>query len=59
MKIEGSVQVEERIKDFPVLPIVEGSFPSVDVSASPVYNQVRQEQIAAEQGSSERAAAHR
>ena len=32
---------------------VVGSFPSVDESASPVYNQVHQEQIAAEQESVE------
>ena len=37
---------------------MERFFPSVDVSASPVYNQVRQEQISAEQDKFERVQQH-
>ena len=37
---------------------VVGSFPSVDESVSPLYNQVHQEQIAAEQESVERVQQH-
>ena len=40
--------------DLPVPLIVEGSFPSTDVSASPVYNQVHQGQVSAEQKKFER-----
>ena len=61
------VRVKERIQEqivperiaIPVPPIVEGSFPSVDESASPVYNQVHQIQIAAEKESIKRVQQHR
>ena len=56
--IGESIQVEEHIVDIPVPTIVEGSSPSVDDSASPVYNQVQQGQIAAEQESFERVQQH-
>ena len=51
-------RIEEQTVDILVRPIVKGSFPSVDESASPVYNQVHQEQIAAEQESFERVQQH-
>ena len=44
--------------DIPVPAIVEGSCPSLDELPSPVYNQVHQEQIAAEQESFERVQQH-
>ena len=47
-------RMEEPTVDIPVPPIVEGSVPSVDESASPVYNQVHQERIPAEQEGIER-----
>ena len=50
--------VEEHIVHILVPAIVEGFFPSVDVSASPVHNQVHQEQISAEQDKFERVQQH-
>ena len=56
--IEESVQVEEQIVDILAPPIVEGSLPSVDELSLPVYNQIHQEHIAAEQESIERLQQH-